>query len=99
VLSGPSFAREVAMKLPTAVTVAGCGSGSPARCRKAFSFERFRAYTSTDVVACSSAGRSKRGGHRPGCARRAGFGNNARARSYPRLAEITRAAVRRGATR
>lgn len=99
VLSGPSFAREVAMKLPTAVTVAASWERVAREVQKAFSFDRFRAYTSTDVVGVQFGGALKNVvAIAAGCADGLGFGNNARAALITRgLAEITRAAVRRGA--
>ncbi|MGC4117050.1 MAG: NAD(P)H-dependent glycerol-3-phosphate dehydrogenase [Myxococcales bacterium] len=99
VLSGPSFAREVAMKLPTAVTVAALWERVAREVQKAFSFDRFRAYTSNDVVGVQFGGALKNVvAIAAGCADGLGFGNNARAALITRgLAEITRAAVRRGA--
>jgi glycerol-3-phosphate dehydrogenase (NAD(P)+) len=99
VLSGPSFAREVAMRLPTAVTVAARWERVAREVQKAFSFDRFRAYTSTDVIGVQYGGALKNVvAIAAGCADGLGFGLNARAGLITRgLAEITRAAVRRGA--
>ncbi|MBI5546643.1 MAG: NAD(P)-dependent glycerol-3-phosphate dehydrogenase [Deltaproteobacteria bacterium] len=99
VLSGPSFAKEVALRLPTAVTVASLWERLAREVQKAFSTDRFRVYTSTDVVGVQLGGALKNVvAIAAGCADGLGFGLNARAALITRgLAEITRAAVRRGA--
>jgi len=59
VVSGPSFAKEVANGLPTAVTVA---STSPEHARRVAGYlhgERFRAYTSVDLVGVQVGGAAK----------------------------------------
>lgn len=98
-LSGPSFAREVAQGLPTAVTVASLWDRLAREVQKAFSTERFRVYTSVDVVGVQFGGALKNVvAIAAGCADGLGFGLNTRAALITRgLAEITRAAVRRGA--
>lgn len=99
VLSGPSFAREVAQRMPAAVTVAARWDRLAREVQKAFSFDRFRAYTSTDLVGVQFGGALKNVvAIAAGCADGLGFGLNARAALITRgLAEITRAAVCRGA--
>ena len=99
ILSGPSFAREVAARYPTAVTVASLWERLAREVQRAFSTDRFRCYTSTDVVGVQLGGSLKNVvAIAAGCADGLGFGLNARAALVTRgLAEITRAAVRRGA--
>lgn len=99
VLSGPSFAKEIAARQPTAVTVASVWPRVAAEVQKAFSCEYFRAYSSTDVVGVQYGGALKNVvAIAAGCADGLGFGHNTRAALITRgLAEITRAAVRRGA--
>lgn len=50
VLSGPTFAKEVAEGLPSAMTVASQDAGFADALAKALSSEKFRAYTSDDMV-------------------------------------------------
>ena len=50
VLSGPSFAREVADKVPTAVTIACKNLKKAAFLQNIFNSGFFRVYTSTDVI-------------------------------------------------
>lgn len=99
VLSGPSFAREVALRLPTAVTVASRREALAQQIQRAFATETFRVYTSTDVVGVQFGGALKNVvAIAAGCADGLGFGLNARAALITRgLAEISRAAARRGA--
>lgn len=99
VLSGPSFAKEVGLGHPTAVTVAAVWERLARQVQKAFSADMFRVYTSTDVVGVQFGGALKNVvALAAGCADGLGFGQNARAALITRgLAEITRAAVRRGA--
>jgi glycerol-3-phosphate dehydrogenase (NAD(P)+) len=59
VLSGPSFAEEVALKLPTLVTVASEDKDLTAEFQKLVTNSYFRAYTSTDVVGIELAGALK----------------------------------------
>lgn len=50
VLSGPSFAAEVADRQPTAVTVAFADPQAAATVQRLFSTEYFRVYTSGDII-------------------------------------------------
>jgi glycerol-3-phosphate dehydrogenase len=50
VISGPSFAREVAQRMPTSVTVACQNPEIAARVQHVFATAYFRVYTSDDVV-------------------------------------------------
>lgn len=99
VLSGPSFAKEVAKGLPTAVTVAARWERVARQVQDAFHCKTFRPYTSGDVVGCEIGGCVKNvvaiaAGISDGC----GFGANAMAALVTRgLAEITRLAVKKGA--
>jgi len=59
VVTGPSFAKEVAANLPTAVTVAGT---EPAYCQRvaaALHGGNFRAYTSDDIIGAELGGSVK----------------------------------------
>ena len=99
VLSGPSFAKEVAKGLPTAVTVAARWERIARQVQDAFHCKTFRPYTSGDVVGCEVGGCVKNvvaiaAGISDGC----GFGANAMAALITRgLAEIGRLAVKKGA--
>jgi glycerol-3-phosphate dehydrogenase (NAD(P)+) len=50
VLSGPTFAKEVAAGLPSALTVASNDEGLARDLAEAISSENFRAYTSDDII-------------------------------------------------
>lgn len=99
VLSGPSFAKEMVLRLPTVVTVAAHWEKLAARVQKIFSTETFRTYSSNDVVGVQMGGALKNViAIAAGIADGLGFGHNARAGIITRgLAEISRIAVRRGA--
>ena len=97
VLSGPSFALEVARGLPTAVVVAG--EAGPAKvAADAFHGDGFRAYHTEDLIGCCIGGSVKNVmaiacGVSDGC----GLGTNARAAIITRgLAEASRLAVAMG---
>ena len=99
VLSGPSFAKEVALGMPTNVVVAGADSEIVSFVQSVFSSERMRAYTSDDVLGVQLGGALKNViAIAAGACDGIGFGNNTRAALITRgIAEITRLAVRRGA--
>ncbi len=59
IVTGPSFAKEVAMELPTAVTVAGSDSSFTNTIAAALHGSRFRAYTSDDMVGAELGGAVK----------------------------------------
>jgi len=59
VLSGPSFAREVAANVPTAVTVAGRDAEATVRVQHIFASSYFRVYTSYDTVGVELGGAVK----------------------------------------
>jgi glycerol-3-phosphate dehydrogenase (NAD(P)+) len=80
VLAGPSFAKEVAMNLPTAITVSSNTPQFRAYLSELFHQQRFRVYTSTDVLGVEVGGAVKNvlaiaAGINDGL----GFGMNARA--------------------
>jgi glycerol-3-phosphate dehydrogenase (NAD(P)+) len=98
-LSGPSFAKEVAKGLPTAVTIAGRWERISKIVADAFHGKSFRPYTSIDVTGVEIGGCVKNVvAIAAGFADGMGFGANARAALITRgLAEISRLAVRKGA--
>jgi len=59
IVTGPSFAKEVAMNLPTAVTVAGPDSDFTGIMAAALHGGRFRAYTSDDMIGAELGGAVK----------------------------------------
>ncbi len=99
ILSGPSFAKEVANGLPTAVTVAARWERIAKQVQDAFHTKTFRPYTSGDVVGCEIGGCVKNVvAIAAGMSDGFGFGANALAALITRgLAEISRLAVRKGA--
>ncbi len=99
ILSGPSFAKEVAKGLPTAVTVAARWERIAKQVQDAFHTRTFRPYTSSDVVGAEIGGCVKNVvAIAAGMSDGLGFGANALAALITRgLAEITRLAVRKGA--
>ncbi len=99
VLSGPSFAADVARGLPTAVTVAAEQEAIATAVQQAFSSARFRVYTTTDFVGVEVGGAVKNViAIAAGVSDGLGYGYSARAALITRgLAEITRLAVRMGA--
>lgn len=98
-LSGPSFAREVALQMPTAVTIASYNHQLAVKMQKVFSCEYFRAYTSNDVIGVEVGGALKNViAIASGAVSGMELGLNASAGMITRgLNEITRLAVRLGA--
>lgn len=99
VLSGPSFAMEVAQGIPTAVTI-GCKDITIAQyLQNIFVTETFRVYASTDVIGLEiSAALKNIIAIAAGICDGLGYGMNTRAALITRgLAEITRLGVRLGA--
>ena len=98
-LSGPSFAREVAARKPTAVTVASYNHALAVNVQKTFSTEVFRCYTSYDVIGVEIGGAVKNViAIASGALSAMELGTNATAGMITRgLAEITRLAVKLGA--
>ncbi len=98
-LSGPSFAKEVAAKKPTAVTIASYNHQLAVKMQNVFSCEFFRAYTSNDVIGVEIGGALKNViAIASGAVSGMELGLNASAGMITRgLHEITRLAVRLGA--
>jgi len=59
ILAGPSFAKEVAKDLPTAVTIASQNTEYAKELVKLFHNHNFRPYTSTDIIAVQVGGAVK----------------------------------------
>lgn len=99
VLSGPSFAREVYERQPTAVVAAAREHDVAKRVQQAFSCAHFRVYSNTDVVGVELGGALKNViALAAGILEGLGLGNNPRAALITRgLAEITRLGVALGA--
>jgi glycerol-3-phosphate dehydrogenase (NAD(P)+) len=99
VLSGPSFAREVAQKQPTAVTIASRRREVARLLQRLFSAPYFRVYTSYDVTGVELGGALKNiFAIGTGILEGMGMGDNPRAALITRgLAEMTRLGVRLGA--
>lgn len=101
VISGPSFAREVALGLPTAVTVAAREMACARRVAALLHGSNLRAYTSTDVIGVELGGAVKNVlAIAAGIADGLGFGANARAALITRgLAEMVRLGLAVGGRR
>jgi glycerol-3-phosphate dehydrogenase (NAD(P)+) len=99
VLSGPTFAQEIADRLPAALVAASRDAGAATLVQEALGSERFRIYTSDDVIGVSLGGALKNVmAIAVGCCDGMGLGQNARAALITRgLAEMGRLAVRLGA--
>jgi glycerol-3-phosphate dehydrogenase (NAD(P)+) len=99
VLSGPSFAAEVAQGAPTAVVVACRDESVAVRARDLFLTPTFRVYTNTDVVGVELGGALKNVvALAAGATAGLGYGHNTLAALITRgLAEITRLGVAMGA--
>jgi len=100
VLSGPTFAKEVGIGLPTAMTVAANDNEFAQALAVALSGDNFRAYTSADMLGVEVGGAVKNvlaigAGMSDGL----GFGANSRVALITRgLAEMTRLGVALGAS-
>lgn len=101
VLSGPTFAREVAHGLPTAVTIASAQEELARRLQRQFANSTFRLYTNTDVIGVELGGALKNIiAIAVGVCEGLGLGWNAVAALVTRgLSEITRLACACGAQR
>ncbi len=99
VASGPTFAREVAADLPTAITVASSSRELAADVAGFLHHGRFRAYTSDDMIGVELGGSLKNVlAIAAGIADGLGFGANTRAALITRgLAEIMRLGQAMGA--
>lgn len=101
VISGPTFAREVALGLPTAVTIASTTPEFAATLAARLGNTYFRAYTSDDVIGVEVGGAVKNVlAIAAGIADGLGFGANTRAALVTRgLAEMMRLGVVLGGER
>ena len=99
VLSGPTFAHEVAAGLPTAITLAAADAGVAADIAQTLARPHFRPYVSTDVIGAEIGGAVKNIlAIACGIVDGAGLGLNARAALISRgFAEMTRFGLSRGA--
>jgi len=97
-LSGPSFAKEVAAGVPTAVTVASRSGRAARQVQAAFSTPVFRAYTSPDLTGVELGGAIKNPlAIAAGMVAGLGLGHNSLAAMITRgLAEMTRLSQARG---
>lgn len=98
-LGGPSFAKEVAIGVPTAVCVAGHDEDTRTRVAEMLTTNRFRVYTTDDVVGIELGGALKNVvAIAAGVADGMNLGHNTRAALITRgLAELGRLAVKLGA--
>jgi glycerol-3-phosphate dehydrogenase (NAD(P)+) len=98
VLSGPTFAREIAKGEPAAVDVASTDSDAAVRVQKTFSGPTLRLYASSDPLGVELGGALKNVvAIAAGVVEGLGLGNNTMAALITRgLAEITRLAVAMG---
>lgn len=98
-LSGPSFAKEVAQDMPTAVAVAAENDALAEEVQKVFSTDVFRVYTNNDAIGVELGGALKNViALAAGVSDGLGYGYNTRAALITRgLAEITRIGTAMGA--
>jgi glycerol-3-phosphate dehydrogenase (NAD(P)+) len=98
-LSGPSFAREVIRRIPTAIVVAGEDLEIAGWVQRIFSTNYFRVYTSSDKTGVELAGAQKNVvAIAAGISDGLGFGLNTRAALITRgLAEMSRLGSKMGA--
>jgi glycerol-3-phosphate dehydrogenase (NAD(P)+) len=98
VISGPTFAKEVAKGLPTAVTIASNNPEFAQTLAASMHNETFRAYTSSDIIGVELGGSAKNVlAIAAGIADGLGFGANTRAALITRgLAEIMRLGIQLG---
>lgn len=98
-LSGPSFAKEVAKKLPTAVALASADLAAAQLAQQVLSTPYFRVYTNQDVVGVEIGGSVKNVvAIAAGVLEGLGFGHNTMAALITRgLAEMTRLGLALGA--
>lgn len=98
IISGPSFAREVAADLPTAITIASFQADFANQLAEIFHKGHFRTYTSSDLIGVEVGGAVKNVlAIAAGIADGLGFGANTRAALISRgLTEIIRLGVKLG---
>ncbi|MCF6178395.1 MAG: NAD(P)-dependent glycerol-3-phosphate dehydrogenase [Geopsychrobacter sp.] len=97
-LSGPSFAREVAERIPTAVVAAAADLRVAAEIQQIFTTDYFRVYTHDDIIGVELGGAMKNViALAAGVSDGLGFGYNSRAALITRgLAEMTRLGIALG---
>jgi glycerol-3-phosphate dehydrogenase (NAD(P)+) len=97
-ISGPSFAKEVSEEMPSAVVAAAKDFFVAQRIQEMFSTDRFRVYTSNDIVGVELGGAMKNViALAAGVSDGLGFGHNTRAALITRgLAEMTRLGLKLG---
>jgi glycerol-3-phosphate dehydrogenase (NAD(P)+) len=97
-LSGPSFAREVAAGMPTAVTAAAVDARLAEHVQRVFTAPTFRVYTNTDLVGVELGGSVKNViAIAAGVSDGLGFGSNSRAALITRgVAELARLTTKLG---
>lgn len=95
VLSGPSFAKEVALELPTAVTIGFSSVATAKWAQNIFNTDYFRVYTSTDIEGLEISGAFKNIiAIAAGISDGLGYGTNTRAALITRgLAEMQRLGI------
>jgi glycerol-3-phosphate dehydrogenase (NAD(P)+) len=100
VLSGPTFAHEVARRLPTAITLASADASLAKRLAERLAQPHFRPYVSSDVIGAEIGGAVKNVlAIACGVVEGRGLGQNARAALIARgFAEMTRFGLARGAS-
>ncbi|MBI5047761.1 MAG: NAD(P)H-dependent glycerol-3-phosphate dehydrogenase [Deltaproteobacteria bacterium] len=98
VLSGPTFAKEVSRKLPTAICVASNKKAAGEKVQQIFNTSSFRVYTNDDMIGVELGGALKNViAISAGISDGLGLGMNARAALITRgLAEISRLGVSMG---
>jgi glycerol-3-phosphate dehydrogenase (NAD(P)+) len=101
VLSGPTFAREVGLGLPTAIAVAATDDAFALALAERISSGAFRAYTQTDIVGVEIGGAVKNViAIATGVSDGLGYGSNSRVFLITRgLAELVRLGIALGARR
>jgi glycerol-3-phosphate dehydrogenase (NAD(P)+) len=98
-LSGPTFAKELALGLPAAIVVASLNARAASQVQEELSSERFRVYSTEDVIGVELGGALKNVvAIGAGICDGLGFGHNTRAALITRgLSEIARLGARLGA--
>jgi glycerol-3-phosphate dehydrogenase (NAD(P)+) len=101
VLSGPTFAKEVGLGLPTAIAVASPDQEFARSLAERISFGGFRAYIQSDIIGVEIGGAVKNVlAIATGCSDGLGYGSNSRVFLITRgLAELMRLGVALGAKR
>ena len=101
VLSGPTIAKEIALGMPAAASVASTNASLRARIRKIFMTDHFSLFESSDVLGVELGGSLKNViAISAGIVEGLGFGSNTRAALFARgVAEMARLGIRMGARR